>query len=68
MTVKEILKDIISTPDELAFAIKNYEENGYVTTRNKEINNDVTNALEANDFYIYDTQFIDGEYRIYIEL
>ncbi|WP_141433609.1 hypothetical protein [Bacillus sp. 03113] len=68
MTLNEILQKHIPNGEELAAALKSQDENGYVTLKTKESFDTVMIALEENDFYVYDDQFLDGEYRIYIEL
>ncbi|WP_445487028.1 hypothetical protein [Niallia sp. 03133] len=68
MNLKDTLKTIITNETELEEMIKVYEGEGYIPTASEETQQQLLELLEENDFYVYDTQFIDSVYRLYIEL
>ncbi|MFT8323321.1 MAG: hypothetical protein ABF649_20865 [Bacillus sp. (in: firmicutes)] len=68
MNLKETLKNVIVNESELEEMMKVYEAEGYIPTDSEERQQKLLELLEENDFYVYDTQFIDSVYRLYIEL
>lgn len=68
MDLKEVVKTVVQSEEELNTSLSTYEVDGYITTTTEESQRVLLEVLEENDFYVYDTQFIDGLYRLYIEL
>ncbi|MCE4047795.1 MULTISPECIES: hypothetical protein [Bacillaceae] len=68
MTLKETVGQVLTTEDAVNKALETYDSEGYITVTDKEAQEQILAKLEDNGFYVYDEQFIDGVYRIYIEL
>ncbi|MGP7815814.1 hypothetical protein [Niallia sp. 01092] len=68
MNLKDTLTEVITNEAELQEMLNVYEQEGYIPTTSEEMQQKLLDLLEGNDFYVYDTQFIDGVHRLYIEL
>ncbi|MCT2346926.1 hypothetical protein [Niallia taxi] len=68
MTLKDTLALVLSSDEAVSKSMETYDSEGYIIIADKEEQQQVLSKLEENDFYVYDEQFIDGVYRIYIEL
>jgi hypothetical protein len=68
MTLKETLEQVLTSDEAVNKSMETYESEGFITVTDKEVQQQILEKLEENDFYVYDEQFIDGIYRLYIEL
>jgi len=68
MTLKETLEQVLTTDEAVNKSMETYDSEGFITVTDKGAQQQILEKLEENDFYVYDEQFIDGIYRIYIEL
>lgn len=68
MTLKDVLTEVLQSETEVQEQLKKHEQEGFITTTSEATQQTLLDTLEENDFYVYDTQFIDGVHRLYIEL
>lgn len=68
MTLKETLEQVLTSDEAVNKSMETYDSEGFITVTDKEVQQQILEKLEDNGFYVYDEQFIDGIYRLYIEL
>ncbi len=68
MTLKETLEQVLTSDEAVNKSMETYDSEGFITVTDKEVQQQILEKLENNGFYVYDEQFIDGIYRLYIEL
>jgi len=68
MTLKDVLTEVLQSETEVQEQLQKHKQEGFITTTSEATQQTLLEKLEENDFYVYDTQFIDGVHRLYIEL